>query len=165
MTSATMRTLRRHRSTGWMVLACLFLAAMPEAMARLFPASVWYELHSVDVGSGPDFDSLPVTASREIHRPFRGEYRVTVWPSSMVAPTQCKGGAPIDYQVVSARRIDVSAAWWIENQPIPCRNILHPGDYLMITCVEVHPASPLLAWLTDPRTCVKSNVFTLTARD
>lgn len=147
------------------VVGFLAIALGPDIASKLWPVSHWYELRSVQIGDGPDFDKLPMTVEREIHQPFKGTYRVVVWPADMSAPTGCRGGATHDYQARPAKTLHVNPTWWIEDQPRPCRNILTPGRYVMITCIEVYPETPMLAWLTNPRTCFSSNAFSITKRD
>lgn len=164
MTSATVRVARNHKRLPMLLLFVFIAAGIPDVLAKARPTSIWYELYSVSVSSGPDFDKLTVTAHREIHRPFSGEYRVAVWPASMESPTECKGAAKLDYQKASSRVLTVNTGWWIENQPIPCATVLRPGEYRMLTCVEVHPRSPLLFWLPPPIACTWSNVFSITEK-
>lgn len=162
MTSATMRNMRRHRGTLGIVLLAFLASAVPDAVQELFPPSFWYQLRSVHIGSGPDFDKLAVTVDRQVSRDFHGTYRVRVWPEDMSAPTACQGWNTLDYHPVSKNPITKDTTWFIENQNPPCRTVLAPGRYVAMTCVDIHLQSPVLRAFLLPRVCNRSNVFELT---
>jgi hypothetical protein len=146
-----MRTLFEGINKG-VVIA--FLAAL--ALTQLAPASLWFEVRSVEVLDSVT-DATPVMViDRIIHRDFSGTYTVDVeklQPSGRFTVV-CSARNSTNYRADAELPDPVTLDWW--TWPVNCQ--IGPGQYRVETRWRIEPD-----FFPDKQVEFISNVFSVTA--
>lgn len=150
---------RAQMAVGTRVAAAILL--VPFIVNHAIPGSLWYELGRVHVDDAPVGGPVPVHVQRHIHRPFMGQYIVTVRPVGLSEPV-CNGGMPVDYRASASAEVNRDLEYWSAGAFPPCTPALEPGRYIMTTTVIIQTGIPFL-----PRRTVRadSNVFQIFATE
>lgn len=120
----------------------------------------WFiDLRTVEVPSHPAGTDPFIIVSRDIHRPFSGEYDVTIrrQPENLIAYST--GRISIPYRPTNEPISGQTLGWWAHDGDGPVHSLdLRPGYYLLETCHYVRP------WflLHEKRRCVVSDMFEVT---
>lgn len=160
----TTETLKqRNTPFTWFILVVAFLFFVPS----LLMDSIWFHLKSVEVSSPVDSSQMiELAVDREIHRPFRGSYLVTIREingSTQEAICEGKPLQPFPYDPARDLPEPLSLTWWLGSDAYmqTCKeNGFTAGKQFQIrTC---HTVVATVWDLPLARRCVMSNVFTLT---
>ncbi len=155
--------LKRNRDLLIICGITLVFASGPSILGSIFNSGYWYDLRSVKIESGPEFNQLRVIVDRRISKSFLGDFDVAVWPTDLSGPI-CHGqGRSIPYTAPIDGVISRTAEWLSgEQQPPECQTALTPGEkYIAHICVNIHPLQSFLWWLPPPTDCLWTNIFEL----
>ena len=140
--------LHRYRWIPWLVI----LIVLP---LKLWPASFWFDIRTVQIGTVPAGQPIPMLVEREIKRPFYGRWHATIrqWDGAgWVTWCNAEGGA--NYKPEARYPKNLSLQWWTDGACHP----LPTGRYKVTTSWTVQ--SPIM--LSSPTTELDSNVFEVT---
>lgn len=95
----------------------------------LTPVTMWFSVNRMDIRDAATWEQVTVDYSRDIHRPFYGEWRVMVREvteagTEVICSTDWH---PNDYKTDSVLPEPVSLEWLMWTEPACYR--LPPGDY------------------------------------
>ena len=145
MTRKTADWLYKHRWWPW----TLTLLLLP---IQLWPPSFWLDIHSVVVSSVKVGNPVTMVVEREIKRPFRGAWNVTVrqWDGSGWV-TYCNANGASNYRPDARFPKDLSLQWWTDGQchPVP------QGRYKITTTWIIRD----IQWMPDKTVTADSNIF------
>ena len=145
MTRKTADWLHQYRWWPWL----LTLLILP---IQMWPPSFWLDIHSVSVSNTTVGNPVTMVVEREIKRPFRGAWNVTVrqWDGAgWVA--YCNASGASNYRPDARFPLPLTMNWWTDNQ---CTNF-DIGRYRITTTWRVLD----IPWMHDRVISVDSNVF------
>lgn len=132
---------------GWLV----YLSVWPQ----LAPASHWFRIDRVEVSDGLAKEPPAMIVERQIRRPFRGNWIVSVMRQNEIGGgfyTYCRAVGQNDYRPENILPENLTLDWWTWPQKCP----LEPGIYYVNTLWTIEaPGCPP----KEVRTT--SNVFTM----
>lgn len=145
MTRKTADWLHQYRWWPWL----LTLLLLP---IQLWPPSYWFEVRSVLVSSVKQGDPVTMVVERNIKRPFRGDWDVTIrqWDGAGWV-TYCNANGASNYRPDARFPVPLTLKWWTDGQ---CTNFDN-GRYKVTTTWRVLDI-PLIQ---DRVITVDSNVF------
>jgi len=145
MTRKTADWLYKHRWWPWL----LTLLLLP---IQLWPPSYWFEVLSVLVSSVKQGDPVTMVVEREVKRPFRGAWGVTMrqWDGAGWV-TYCNASGSSNYRPDARFPKDLSLQWWTDGQchPVP------QGRYKITTTWIIRD----IQWMPDKTVTADSNIF------
>jgi hypothetical protein len=136
-----------HLWRFWPIAATVILLPV-----LLWPASYWYDVKEIRVGSSTFGEPIPLVVDRQIKRPFYGEWSITIrqWDGGGW-PVWCNAQGVSNYQAGAKLPKDLSLQWWTAGQcyPVPI------GRYKVTTTWRIM-SSPLLPTKV---VSMESNIF------
>lgn len=122
-----MRGIFPKTALGWLGFVVL-LFWIGQAFGGLLPASLWYEVNRVAVIEPVyDGDEINLSVSREVKRPFDGEYDVII-VDEQTNSIVCENGGSLRYEPDRTLPKPLTLRWWINKE---CD--LPPSEYYMVT--------------------------------
>ena len=144
------------QSTALFVLMALWLLAY--GTAQLWPASFWFEVHSVNAGPARVGESVPMLVNRETHRSFDGGWVATVktWEDTGAVGSgwvvYCTATGSAKYTPDSRLPRGLTLSWWTDGK---CP-VLEAGRYVVSTTWVIQPSFSILP---VKRVSADSNIF------
>ena len=144
------------QNTKLFVLMALWLLAY--GTAQLWPASFWFEVHSVNAGPARVGESVPMLVDRATHRSFDGSWVATVktWEETGAVGSgwvvYCTATGSAKYAPDSKLPRGLTLKWWTDGK---CPS-LDAGRYVITTTWTIQPT---LAILPAKRVSADSNIF------
>ncbi|MCG6115127.1 MAG: hypothetical protein MEQ84_07995 [Mesorhizobium sp.] len=118
------------------VTGCWAILFWFAGFAQLFPASHWFRVDRVEVMGAEAFTPPPMVVERQIRRPFRGEWIVTVMRRSAFGfHVHCTARGESDYRPENVLPEELTLDWW--TWPTQCQ--LPPGSYYVNAIWTIHP--------------------------
>lgn len=145
----------RPSEIRWFVLVtgCWAILFWFSGFAQLMPASHWFRVDRVEVRDAPAMTPPPMVVERQILRPFRATWVVTVMrEGSSGFYTFCTARGENDYLPDNALPDSMTLDWW--TWPHQCH--LPPGRYMVNTVWSLHPAG-----YPTKEVRIRSNAFTM----
>lgn len=138
-------------NTKMFIVMSVFLTLY--AAAHLWPASFWFEVISVRAGPSKAGHVVPMLVDRTIHRPFLGEWTVSVKRFVSVGwVNHCTASGRAHYEKGAELPTDLDLNWWTNGA---CQT-LPEGRYAIETTWHIQPT---FAVLPERRVNAKSNIF------
>ena len=150
---------RTLQSTAMTALMAVWLAAY--LAAHLWPASYWFEAHSVSAGPARVGEAVPMLVNRETHHEFEGSWVATIriWEEEGLAGAgwvvYCTATGSARYTPDSKLPHALTLKWWTDGK-CPA---LDAGRYIISTAWTIQPNMP---FFPAKRVSVDSNIFEVT---
>ena len=138
---------------SWPVFAVMAVWLAFYVAANLWPASSWLAVERVSIGNTLAGQPVPMVATRQINRPFSGDWRVTVrrWEYSGWV-VYCNASGSNNYKTEAILPANLTLGWWTDGQ---CA-LLPEGRYTVNTSWHIQPNLP---FLPAKYVAVDSNIF------
>lgn len=153
--------IRKNLDLVWISIVSFLFAGVPSLVSTIFNANYWYDIRSVKIESGPDFNKLVAIVDRSIYKDFTGDFDVAIWPIDLSGPI-CRGsGKGIPYKSTKTEILSRTVEWLIGDQSPPkCMDTLKVNEkYIANVTVTIHPPESFLWWMPLPKDSVWSTVF------
>lgn len=141
-------------NTALFILALCFLTF--QGLINFWPTSYWLDVDYVKVVNAQKGHRIPMLVDRDIHRPFVGEWVVSVKRFVGVGWVHhCSGSGKANYRPGGNLPADLDLEWWTEGG---CKS-LPVGSYVLETSWSIKPS---FDFLPERQVSATSNIFEVT---
>jgi hypothetical protein len=132
------------------VISILLFSVMI-TMAYSWPPSYWMDVKTVQVDNSYVGNEIPMAVRREIYKPFKGTWLVTIRKFEGNWVVWCNATGASNYNEEAHLPKDLTMKWWTSGQCYP----LPPGKYQVTTSWSIDTA----LMLPDKIITTESNIF------